>query len=102
MIESNLNKLVFQQQITEQVAEVKTRSERLQAEAQERHRQQVLDLTARHSTELERQRAALRQEFGAREEALRRQMAEMETSMTEYRNENAELKRSKQKLEAAR
>ncbi|XP_052214338.1 CAP-Gly domain-containing linker protein 1-like [Dreissena polymorpha] len=101
VLEADLHS-TMEKQIAEQIADVQVRHEVVLDETREKHRQQILDLSRRNGTEMERQLAVFKEEVARKEDEFRKQFQEMETRLMEYRNENSELKRSKQRLESTR
>ncbi|XP_076453831.1 uncharacterized protein LOC143288987 isoform X2 [Babylonia areolata] len=92
----------MEKEMTEQVSRVQGQMRQEQEEQAERHRQLVGELHQRHQRDLEAQIAALRQDLAHREELLARELADMESRVNEYRQENSALKQAKQKLESQR
>ncbi|XP_076452186.1 uncharacterized protein LOC143287832 [Babylonia areolata] len=92
----------MEKEMTEQVSRVQGQMRQEQEQQAERHRQLVGELHQRHQRDLEAQIAALRQDLAHREELLARELADMESRVNEYRQENSALKQAKQKLESQR
>ncbi|KAL3848584.1 hypothetical protein ACJMK2_019434 [Sinanodonta woodiana] len=92
----------MEKEIAVQVAEVLKKMERQQDELRESHTRQIIELSQRQNKEIEEHMSLFKDELSQKEDEFRRQLMEFEKTLQDYRNENTELKKTKQKLESQR